>query len=373
MLVGIDASRTTVKHPTGTEIYSLHLTRRLIARSGLHRFRLYFRDAPPPDLFTQAASIERRVIRTPRLWTHLGLRRELRRHPPDVVFIPAHVVPWPSVPVPAVVTIHDLGYLYFPEAHPLRDRLYLDGSTRYSAHAAAAVIVSSRATQRDLVERYAVPAEKITVAYPGINPHLKPVRDPAAQARMRERFGLPERYILHVGTLQPRKNLSRLVEAYARLRAQLPDPPALVLAGGKGWLYDDLFRRVGQLGLTGQVLFIGHVPPDENLAAMYSAAQVYAFPSLFEGFGFPVVEAMRCETPVVCSNTTSLPELGGDAALTVPPTDVEALADALLRVLTDPALRGDMVERGRAQAARFTWESCADFVWEALERAVAGR
>lgn len=368
MLLGIDASRTTVKHFTGTEIYGLHLTRQLLEREGGHRFRLYFRDDPPDDLFKQAAHIERRVIRAPRLWTHIGLRGELRRDPPDAVFIPAHVVPW-RPPVPAVVTVHDLGYLYFPEAHPLRDRLYLDWSTRHSARAAAGIVTDSQSTRRDLIERYRIPPGKVSVAYPGINPLLKPIREPTALAAVRGHYGLPERYILHVGTLQPRKNLSRLVEAYARLRAQLPDPPALVLAGGKGWLYDDLFWQVERLGLTGHVLFPGHVPPDHTLAAMYSAALVYAFPSLFEGFGFPVVEAMRCETPVVCSNTSSLPELAGDAALTVPPTDVEALANALLRVLTDEHLRRGMVERGRAQAARFTWEACAEAVWAVLERA----
>ena len=373
MLLGIDASRTTVKRFTGTEIYGLHLTRHLLKRDGGHRFRLYFRDGPPDGLLPEADAghVERRVIRPPRLWTHIGLRRELRRDPPDVVFIPAHVVPW-RCPVPAVVTVHDLGHLYFPEAHRLRDRLYLDWSTRYSARRAAGVVADSQSTKRDLIERYQIPADKITVAYPGVNPLLKPVRDPAALAAIRARYGLPERYILHVGTLQPRKNLSRLLEAYARLRAQLFDgPPALVLAGRLGWLYDDLFRQVERLGLSEHVLFPGHVPPDHNLAALYSAARVYVFPSLFEGFGFPVVEAMRCETPVVCSNTSSLPELAGDAALSVPPTDVEALTTALLRVLTDEELRREMVRRGRAQAARFTWGACAEHVWAVLERAAA--
>lgn len=371
MLVGIDASRTTVQHPTGTEIYALHLTRRLLGYDSNAHFRLYFRDNPPSDLFTQAGHVERRVIRAPRLWTHLGLRGELRRAPPDVLFIPAHVVPW-RPPVPCVVTVHDLGYRYFPEAHPLRDRLYLDWATRYSARAAVGVIADSESTKRDLVKFYHISPGKITVAYPGINPLLKPIRDPSALDAMRQRYDLPARYILHVGTLQPRKNLSRLVEAYARVRAKLPDPPALVLAGGKGWLYDDLFRQVERLGLTRYVHFPGHVPPDHNLAAMYSASDLYVFPSLFEGFGFPVVEAMRCQVPVVCSDTSSLPELAGDAALTVPPTDVGALADAMLRVLTDDTLRQKMVERGRTQAARFTWEACAGRVWGVLERAARG-
>jgi glycosyltransferase involved in cell wall biosynthesis len=368
MLVGIDASRTTIQRLTGTEIYALHLTRRLLARSGDHRFRLYFRDEPPDDLFSRNEHIERRVIHTPRLWTHVGLRGELRRAPPDVLFIPAHVVPL-RPPAPTVVTVHDLGYLYFPEAHPLPDRLYLNWSTRYGARHAAGVVADSESTKRDLVERYRIPADKIAVAYPGINPLLKPVRDPAVLAAVRQKYDLPERYILHVGTLQPRKNLSRLVEAFARVRSQVESPPDLVFAGGKGWLYDDLFRQVEQLGMSEHVHFPGHVPPDHNLAAMYSAAQVYAFPSLFEGFGFPVVEAMRCETPVVCSNTSSLPELAGDAALTVPPTNVDALTDALVHVLTDEDLRRGMIERGRAQAARFTWEACADQVWAVLERA----
>lgn len=367
MLVGIDASRTTVARLTGTEVYSLHLTRHLLALAGDGAlFRLYFRDTPPDGLFPQTDIIEQRIIQQPRLWTHLGLRRELQRDPPHVALIPAHVVPY-ACPVPAVVTVHDVGYRYFPEAHTLRDRLYLDWATRYSARKAAVVLADSESTRRDLVRFYGIDSGKITVAYPGVNPALQPERDPARLAAVRQKYDLPERFILHVGTLQPRKNLSRLVEAYGQLRARLPDAPKLALVGGKGWLYDDLFAQVGRLGLAEHVLFPGHIT-HADLGAIYTLAEVYAFPSLFEGFGFPVVEAMRCATPVVCSDTSSLPELAGDAALTFNPEDVDALAEALFRVLSDDDLRHAMVSKGVAQAARFTWEGCAAVVWDVLQR-----
>jgi glycosyltransferase involved in cell wall biosynthesis len=294
--------------------------------------------------------------------------------PPEALFVPAHVIP--LIHPCAVVTIHDLGYLYFPQAHPARARMYLDLSTRWSVRVAAHIIADSQATKADLVRRTAAPPDKITVAYPGRDEGLGRVSDPAAIEAVKHRYGIGGEYLLYLGALQPRKNLLRLIQAYSNLKPQTPALRAgasvsnlkLVLAGGKGWLYDEIFSEVKRLGLEGQVLFPGRVT-DEDKAALMSGATALVFPSLYEGFGLPVVEAMQCGAPVICSNTSSLPEVAGDAALLVDPLDVDALTRAMLRLLAEADLRGTLAERGYAQAQKFSWQSCAAHVLSALESA----
>lgn len=358
MLIGIDASRATVSQRTGTEGYSLHLIRGLIDQGAEHRFRLYFREVPPADIVPQQDNIEIRIIERRRLWTHIGLRAEILRNPPDILFVPAHVIPWPGIGrVPSVVTIHDLGYLHYPETHPLWERLYLDWSTRHSASVARRVIAVSKATAHDLTVLNGVPDGKIRVVYSGVDKLLQPVDNPEKIATLHQRLGIRGPYILHVGRVQPRKNLSRLVEAFARIRDSV-DGLTLVLAGRELRDHRQIKARISKQGIEDRVVLPGYIA-DEDLAALYSGAEAYAFPSLYEGFGFPVLEAMACGTAVVCSNTSSLPELVGDAALTVAPTDTSALADALRRLLTDQALRATLIERGLERAKRFTWEASA--------------
>jgi glycosyltransferase involved in cell wall biosynthesis len=374
MLIGIDASRTTVARRTGTENYALNLTRELLATGqdlAEHRFRLYFNNLPPPGLLDGQA--EQRVIPFPRLWTHLRLSWEMATRPPDLLFVPAHVLPLIH-PRKSVVTIHDLGYLYYPEAHTPFQNAYLRWSTRFNARAAARVLADSQATSDDLVRHYHIPADKIVVVYPGRDESLAPVTDPAALSAVRARYGLTGPYLIHVGTLQPRKNLIRLLRAFASLLADIELPPPflgglqLVITGKKGWLYNDLLAEIQKLDLAaeGRVVLTGYVP-DADLPALLSGALAFVFPSLYEGFGFPVIEAMSCGTPVVCSNASSLPEVAGDAALLVDPLDVTALAAALARVAADEGLRRALSERGFRQASRFSWRQCAHQVLKVLE------
>lgn len=364
MNIGIDASRAARRERTGTENYSLHLIRALLELGSPHRFRLYFNQRPVPNLFPPSPQADWRIIPFARLWTHLRLASEMLFRAPDVLFVPAHVLP--LIHPRSVVTVHDLGYRYFPEAHTRSARLYLEWGTRYSARASRLVIADSRATRDDLARMYGVPEDRIRVAYPGIRPGLAPVDDRAAIDRVLDRYGISRPYLLYVGTLQPRKNLLRLMDAFATL----PGQHALVLAGKKGWLYSDILRRAEALGVGHRVIFTGYVP-DDDLPALLSGAEVFVFPSLYEGFGLPVLEALACGIPVVCSDTSSLPEVAGDAALLVSPTDTEALAAAISRVLADADLRQALVVRGREQAAQFTWRRCARTVLEVLEEAAA--
>ncbi len=355
MLIGIDASRAVAGQRTGTENYSLEAIRALALAGPEHRFRLYLRDPSPAGLWPEASSIETVQVGPRRLWTHLGLSGEVLRRPPDVLFIPSHVVPLWHPPA-TVVTIHDLGYRFYPRQHTLSARLYLDASTRFSCRAARRVVADSEATARDLQREYGVPAQKISVVYPGLDPGLAQA-SAAAQQAVRQRYQLRQPFVLYVGTVQPRKNLSRLIEAFGHLAGDMPGLD-LVIAGKTGWLADDIFARARQLALDSRVRFPGYVP-QEDLAPLLSAAECFVMPSLYEGFGLPVLEAMACGTPVICSTAGSLPEAAGDAALQFPPTDVSALAAALRRLLSDRALRQELVSRGRRQAARFTWERCA--------------
>jgi len=369
MLIGIDASRATAARRTGTETYSLYVIRELLALGAAHRFRLYFNQAPPAGLFSDGA--EWCTMPFPRLWTHIRLAGEMLAHPPDLLFVPSHVLPLIH-PRRSVVTIHDLGYHVYPEAHTLSQNLYLRWSTRYNARAASRVVADSEATRRDLVRWYGIAADKITVVYPGRDEGLGRVVDAEVLAGVRARYGLADAYLLYVGTLQPRKNLVRLVQAFASLlgsHSSEPQSPAnlqLVLAGQKGWLYDEILAEAGKLGLGGRVVATGYVP-DKDLPALLSGALAFVFPSLYEGFGLPVLEAMACGTPVVCSNTSSLPEVAGEAALMVDPQDTEALAEALWRIVSDEGLRRTLVERGYERVGRFSWRRCAQEVLEVLE------
>jgi len=360
-LIGIDASRAARVERTGTELYSLHLIGAMLQAAPQQRFRLYTDRALPSAL--EAANAEPRVMPFPRLWTHVRLSAEMQVCPPDVLFVPAHVIP--LIHPRAVVTIHDLGYLYFPQAHPLVARLQLDLTTRWNARASVHIIADSQATRDDLVRHYGTLPNKITVAYPGRDESLRRVDDPAVLEGIRRRYEIRGDYLLYLGTLQPRKNLVRLVQAFAAFHASHPSF-YLVLAGGKGWLYDEILNATRRLGLEELVLFTGRVSDDDK-AALLSGAAALVFPSLYEGFGFPVIEAMQCGTPVICSNTSSLPEVAGDAALLVDPLDVDALAQAMIRLTGDVALRQSLVERGYIQAQKFSWSACATRVLSVLE------
>lgn len=369
MLIGIDASRARRVGRTGTETYSLQLIRHLLALDSGHRFRLYLRQPPEPGLFlAERANVEWCIIPFPRLWTHLRLSWEMMRQSPDLLFVPSHVLPlWH--PSRSVVTVHDLGYRYFPCTHSSFTRRYLEVSTRWNGRQAHRLLADSEATRQDLLKFYGVPEGKVRVVYPGVDETMKPVQDAATLTSVQARYGIQGPYILHVGTLHPRKNLLTLLRAFARLQMRQEVRQMgvrLVLAGGQGWHSSDAFQETERLGLSAQVIFAGHVP-DADLPALLSGAVCLAFPTLYEGFGFPVVEAQACGTPVLCSNVSSLPEVAGDAAILLDPLDVDAWTEGLVQILTDEALRTDLTARGFDNVRRFPWPRCATEVMSILE------
>ncbi len=312
-----------------------------------------------------------------RLWTHLGLARELAAHPPDALFVPAHVLPvtfardYVRRKVRAVVTVHDVGYRHFPNAHPPAQRLYLDLGTRFSVRHADVVITDSEATRRDVVRFYgdSIAHSQVVVAHPGPLP-LVDVREDD-ERRALAKFGLDDGrpYVLHVGTLQPRKNLRRLIQAWARVMHRMGSTGLqLVLAGGRGWGGEDLQAEVRAVGAQPSVKLIGYVG-DAEKAALMRRARAYVFPSLYEGFGFPLLEAQSVGVPVACSHASSLPEVAGGSALLFDPFDVEAMAHALEVVIADEDVRRRLVEAGYSNLSRFSWEACARIVLDSLEGA----
>jgi len=250
MLIGVDASRAVSPKPTGTENYSLHMIRALVRQAGAkHRFRLYLRDIPTESLLPPSENVEWRVVRPRRLWTHIGLGLELARRPPDVLYVPAHVVPL-MCRVPTVATVHDLGYRYYPRAHTACSRWYLEWSTRHNARVAQRLIVDSKATRADLEKLLAVPSSKIAVAYPAGSGSVARVEDAERVRSIQQRYGLDGPYLMSVGTLHPRKNLELLVDAFGDLCASPEVPPELrlVLAGKRGWLWEPLLASAAGCG-----------------------------------------------------------------------------------------------------------------------------
>ena len=373
MLIGIDASRAAIARRTGTEGYAWFLIRALIPLAGQrgHTLRLYFNRPPRPGSFPPAAHVEQVFIPQSRLWTHTRLAWELRRRPPDIFFTPAHVIPL-SYRGRAVATVHDLGYYYFPESHPRCQRLYLRWSTRHNGRRSWRVLADSQATKADLVRFDGVAPEKVVVIYPGVDPALRPVTDEARLAAVWRKYNVTPPYFLFLGTLQPRKNLSRLIDAYR----QSGTPHQLVLAGKPGWLAQPILDKIARLApdlKSGgprpgfpQIILTGYVP-DADKAALLSGATAVLYPSLHEGFGFPVLEAHACGTAVLTSRASSLPEVAGEAALLVDPLNTEALADAIRRLAQEETLRQTLAARGLANARRFSWADAAGQTINLLE------
>ncbi|RRR75609.1 MAG: glycosyltransferase family 1 protein [Candidatus Viridilinea halotolerans] len=260
-------------------------------------------------------------------------------------------------PVPSVITIHDLAFIRFPATFRAYNRTYLDFATRLSAQRASQILVVSEHTKREVVGLLGVPNERVVVTPNAARAHFRPPA-PTALAAFRAQKGLPERFVLYVGTLEPRKNLTTLLEAYVEVARHFPEVP-LLIGGGKGWLYDAVFRRLDELQLRDKVHFVGYLE-EEELPLWYAAAALFVFPSIYEGFGMPPLEAMACGTPVVTSDSSSLPEVVGDAGLMLPPHDHAGFAEAIGRLLSDAALADELRQRGLARAQHFTWRTTAE-------------
>jgi glycosyltransferase involved in cell wall biosynthesis len=355
----------------GINWYIYNLLRCLPRIVGHHRYTAFLserRFSPEPPLAVNLSRLP--TVRAPVriFWEQAVQPWALRQAGVDLLHAMAFVSPLIQ-PCPSVVTVYDLSFLRFPESFRPLQRLYLRLFTGHSVRRARRVIAISHSTRRDVVRFLGKPADRVDVIYCGVDDRFRPA-EPAAVAAFRRQKGLPARFLLFLGTLEPRKNLMALLQAYAQLAAAQGDPPPpLVIAGGQGWHYQEIFAAVERLNLAGRVIFPGYVPEGEK-PLWYNAAELFVYPSLFEGFGLPPLEAMACGTPVVVSDASSLPEVVGDAGVRVPPTDRDALADAMAALLGSPLARAERRAKGLEQAARFSWQEAAHQTARVYERAL---
>lgn len=298
------------------------------------------------------------------VWEQVVQPLLLRRLRPDVLHGLSYALPLAHVGA-MVVTVLDLSFLRFPQYFNRANRVYLGAMTRLAVRRARRVIAISEFTRTEIVRLLGVPPERVAVVHCGVDERFRPVRDPAVLETFRRERGLPERFILYLGTIEPRKNLERLLDAYARIRRHLPHK--LVLAGGRGWKAEGVYARIAALDLERDVLLPGYVPMEEQ-PLWYNGADVYVYPSLYEGFGLPPLEAMACGTPVVASWTSSLPEVVGEAGVQVDPESVEDIVRGLRIVLEDPERRAALQAAGQERARPFTWEAAARRWYEVVER-----
>jgi glycosyltransferase involved in cell wall biosynthesis len=354
MHVAIDA-RLLGYAPGGIAEYTRQLIAALARIGQPERLTvLQGRRAVPP--FATGEGIAWRRLLTPphHPWEQWLLPLELLAVPCDLLHCPDFIPPFRRR-CPAVITVHDLAFLRYPELLTLESRRYY-GQIARAVASADHIIAVSETTARDLVELLDVPRKWISVVPEAPGPQFRPVADAEERRRALQRYGLDRPYLLFVGTIEPRKNLGTLLKAFRCLRSETE--AVLVLAGRRGWLWQPVLDEIERLNLQDRVRLLDGVRA-ADLPALYSGASVFVFPSLYEGFGLPPLEAMACGTPVVCSSAGSLPEVVGDAALLVPPTDAEALAAAVRQVLTDPDLQNALRQRGVERSRLFSWERTA--------------
>lgn len=394
MIIGFDASRAFTKNRTGTENYSYQILSQLTIIDHNNNYNIYLR--PPVNLneikssLNWPANFKLITIPFPKLWTQMGLAIQTFKDKLDVLFIPSHTLPLIHKPgLKTVVTVHDLGAEYLPTTHQLKQRLYLNLMTHYQLKSANHLIAVSKATKRDLINKIGIAENKISVVYEGYNEKLfKPVTGNKLKEELKIYNLEPGSYFLFVGTIQPRKNLERLIKAYnqylrgvARAGAshrapagptyvgprtsdgagERQDPEQnsykLVLAGSKGWLADEIYKLPQKLGIKNKIKFLGYVP-DDKLPALYSGAKALLFPSLFEGFGLPILEAFACNCPVLTSNTSSCPEVAGDAAILVDPYSIESIAQGILEI-SSQQVATKLTKLGLKQVKKFSWQKAA--------------
>ncbi|MFL6237184.1 MAG: glycosyltransferase family 4 protein [Thermoanaerobaculia bacterium] len=348
--------RALVPDLTGIGVYTRSLLLALAAR-GNFRFvgMAHRRPRGAGELESAGIAVEHHRAPLGVIWQQLKLPRRLARGDVDLFWSPLITLPL-RCPVPAVATVHDLTVLLYPEAHTLKVKASLLPFLRPSFEAARRLVTISGATARDLAFHFPQCAEKVRVVYPGIDPEFRP-GEPAEIAATRRELKCPEGYILYAGTVEPRKNLGRLLDAWTALRSEDPQAPPLVLAGPYGWGSERLAKRIQSLAPEG-VTATGRVER-ERLVRIFQAARVFVYPSLYEGFGLPAAEALACGVPVITSDVSSLPEVVGDAGLLVDPGDSGAIAGRLRHLLDHPGKAAGLAARGIEQAARFRWDRAA--------------
>ncbi len=354
MKIGIDGSRAFLKQRTGIEEYSYQVIRQLRTRLYKHRVILYLRGTQKVD-FTVPSNWRIKKIRFPRLWTQIGLSLELFLHPIDVLFVPAHTVPF-FHPKKTIVTIHGLEYEIMPEAYSFFERFYMRFSIKNSCNWARKIISVSKNTKRDLMNLYEIPEEKINLVYEGYEDKTRELELEHARE-----IGAMRPYLFFVGRLEKRKNIIGIIEAFDLFKEKTGAEHKLVLGGKFGYGEAEIVERIEKSAYKKDIIILGFVK-DSRKWQLFKNAEIFLFPTFYEGFGLPVLEAQSQGVPVITSNTSSLPEVANGSAFLVDPTEPKFIADAMIALTQDEKMAEEMVRKGYENIKRFSWENCADLI-----------
>lgn len=356
MIIGIDGNEANVEKRVGIGEYAFELLREFekLGRKNID-FRIYLKNEPLKDMPRESSNWKYKVIGPRKFWTQFRLPFELYfgNERPDVFFSPSHYGPR-FAPMSSAISIMDLSYIHYPSLFNKKDLYQLVNWTKYSVKRANRIFTISLASKDDIIKTYKVAADKVVVTYPGVK-----------KTPLMSKDKLNFDYILFVGTLQPRKNIVRLVEAFSKLTPKYPNLKLLIV-GKKGWLYDDILKAPQKYNVESDVKFLDFVE-DSKMQGLYKNALCFVLPSLYEGFGLPVLEAMKYGCPVVLSNISSLPEAGGNAALYFNPEDSSDIAKTIDKVISDKNLREGMIKKGHTQVKKFSWEKTARQTLSVLE------
>lgn len=359
MRIGIEAQRANNKVKTGVEHYVKELILQLAQVDHKNEYTLYLQTKPDNWFLSLPKNFHLRVIPFPKFWTQIRISWEMIWHAPDVLFVPASTLP--LIHPKSVYTEHDVAWIYYPEIftwYMLQFHRLFSWLARSSA---TKIIAISEATKKDLISYYKVDSKKIAVVPHGYTKTENTSTELSAELKAK----LPEKYILFLSTLQPRKNLELLIDAFRELKHEHPElPHKLVVVGRAGWKFRNILEKIEQN--KDIVMYLGHVK-DEERWPIYSHAELFVCPSLYEGFGMPVLEAFECGTPAVVANNSSLPEVGGDAALYFDPASKTEMKEIILKVVTNSELRAQMIAKGKLQLANFSWDKCARQTLDVLE------
>jgi glycosyltransferase involved in cell wall biosynthesis len=372
MIIGIDGNEANVQNRVGISEFAYQLLLQFYkhSESGLKK-QIYLKTEPLNGLPESSDAWNYRVLKPGKLWTQWRLPLDLfMHHPrPDVFFSPTHYAPRFS-PVPTVISVMDVSYLRFPELFNKSDLYQLRNWTAYSIKNAAKVLTISNSSKDDIIKAYNVSPEKVVTVYPGIKETVTLEPKIYGMNQLQSKYNISDKFILFVGTLQPRKNISRLIEAFSKLDEK--GGLDLVIIGKRGWLYEEILEAPKKYGVEERVKFLEGVTDDE-LNVFYKHALCYVLPSLYEGFGLPVLEAMKHDCPVITSNSSSLPEAGGDAALYVDPEDVDDITAKIQQLVASKALREELIAKGKKQVTKFSWEKAARETMDVLRQVATSK
>jgi glycosyltransferase involved in cell wall biosynthesis len=358
MMIGIDGNEANIEKKVGIGEYAFELLKQFEGFKVQNlEFRIYLKSEPLLDMPKARKGWEYKVIGPRKMWTQFALPFSLLldKKRPDVFFSPSHYAPRFS-PVPSAISIMDLSYIHFPELFTKHDLYQLVNWTRYSAKQAKKIFTISNFSRDDIIKTYKKLPDDVVTTYLGVK-QTKDMDD------LKKKFGITKPYILFVGTIQPRKNIAKLIEAVSLLKNK---EVQLVIVGKKGWLWEEILAAPEKFKIANRIKFLDFVG-DEGLPSLYKNALCFVLPSLYEGFGLPVLEAMKFGCPAVISNVSSLPEVGGDAALYVDPQSVDDIADKINKVISDEKLREEMIKKGYNQVKKFSWEKTAKETLKVLE------